>query len=243
MLVAVFVGSGIFACGGGGESPALPTSGNASLCFDPAYLATGTKSILAFRYTNNGTFVRTSERQVDVQGPQTFNGQNTIAVNTRVRILTGDGVGPDSGTLSFLQVQNLNVLTLGNATTVGVSSSNSTVSTVLNPPTVFSYSLSKGESVTTASNGTQTTIFFPTPAPPTTFSETVTYTFLGFEDIAVPAGTFSGACKWAISILRDNVTTMTTQWMTRKGALVRTVTGSEIGELTSGTVNGGPVGP
>ena len=220
-----------------------PTSGNASVCFDPAYLATGTKLVLAFRYTNNGTFVRTTETQTDVQGPQTFNGQNTIAVNTRVSILTGDGAGTESGTLSFLQVQNLNVLTLGDVTNVGVRGGNSAVTTVLNPPIVFSYSLSPGQSITTVTEGTQTRFWFPFKEPATTFSETVTYTFLGVEDVAAPAGTFFGACKWATTRLRDNVATMTTQWMTRKGALVRTVTGSEIGELTSGTVNGRPVGP
>lgn len=224
-----------------------PTSGDASVCFDPAYLATGTKRVLAFRYTNNRRFVRTTETQTDVQGPQTFNGQNTIAVNTRVTILTGDGAGTESGTLSFLQVQNLDVLTLGDVTNVGVRGGNSAVTTVFNPPIVFSYSLSSGKSITTVTEGTQTSFWFPFKEPfkepTTTFSETVTYTFLGVEDVAAPAGTFFGACKWAITRLRDNVTTMTTQWMTRKGALVRTVTGSEIGELTSGTVNGGPVGP
>jgi len=243
ILVAVFIGSGVFACSGRSESLAPPTSGNASVCLDPAYLATGTKIVLAFQYTNNGTLVRTTETQTDFQGPQTFNGQNTSAVNTRVSIVTGDGVGTDSGTLSFLQMQNLNVLTLGSLTSVGVSSSNSAVTTVFDPPIVFSYSLAPGESVTTATKGTQTTASFPFNDPPTMFSETATYTFLGFEDVAVPAGTFPGACKWAISILRDNVTTMTTQWKTRKGAVVKTVTGSEIGELTSGAVNGGPVGP
>ena len=219
-----------------------PTDRNASVCIDPAHLATGTRIVLGFRHTDNGTFVRTTETQTDVQGPQTFNGQNAIAVNTRVTILTGDAVGTESGTLAFLQVQNHNVLTLGNVTTVGVSSSNSTVRTVFNPPIVFRYSLSQGESVTTATKGTQTMVHYPFNEPPHIFHETVTYTFLGFDDVTVPAGTFVGACKWAVLRRRDNVTTMTTKWMTRKGALVKTVTGSEIGELTSGTMNGGPVG-
>jgi hypothetical protein len=219
-----------------------PTDGNASVCIDPAHLATGTKIVLAFRYTNNGTLVRTTETQTDVQGPVTFNGQSAIAVNTRVSVLTGDAVGTESGTLSFLRAQNHDVLTLGNVTTVGVSSSKGAVRTVFDPPIVFSYSLSQGESITTATKGTQTTVWYPFSEPMTTFSETVTYRFLGFEDVTVPAGTFAGACKWAILRLRDNVTTMTTQWMTRKGALVKSKTGSEIGELTSGTVNGGPVG-
>ena len=225
-----------------------PTTGNASACFDPAYLATGTKWELFMQTSTSGTVVSTNKTENEILGPKTFNGQNSIEEKTQLTILTGTGAGTTSESRSYFQVQAPKVLTLGAFTQISTSGFFTETTTVFNPPTEFNYSLAVGQSVTTTATGTSTTQITgtPIPIPPqvSSFSYTVTYTFLGFEDVTVPAGSFAGACKWTYVTTSQGVTETSTHWMTKKGAPLKTVAGNSVTELMPGSnVNGGPVGP
>jgi len=223
-----------------------PTSGNAQACFDTAFLATGTKWVLFQQTSTNGAVVSTDKVENEILGPKTFNGQSTIEEKTQLTILTGTGAGTTSESRSYFQVANLKVLTYGNFTQILSQGFTIDATTVFNPPTEFNYALNAGESVTTTSTGTTTQQFTPNVIPPnvSNFSYTITYTFLGFEDVTVPAGAFAGACKWTYSTTTSGVTAVSTHWMSRKGAPLKTVSGNDVSELMPGsTVNGGPVGP
>ena len=235
-------GSFVFQLTGATERPPVG-SGSASECFDPRYLAAGTKSVLNYRLVENGAVTQTSKTESEIVGPTTFNGRSAIEEKAKVEILTGTGAGTKDESRNFLAVQGLDLLALGSVTQATDSGVTLTQTTVLDPPAVFRFSLSAGQSVTTNYVATTTTTGLPFGVPPSTSSQSVTYTFLGFEDVSVPAGSFGAACKWLISTTVDGQTVSTTQWITRKGVPLKSVEGTSVTELTSGTVNGGPVGP
>lgn len=223
-----------------------PTTGNASACFDQAYLATGTKWELFQQTSTSGVVVSTNKVENEILGPKTFNGQSSIEEKTQLTILTGTGAGTTSESRSYFQVQPPKVLTLGAFTQIASSGFTTETTTVFNPPTEFNYSLSAGQSVTTVATGTSTTQITGVPIGPqvSTFSYTITYTFLGFETVTVPAGTFTDACKWTYVTTTSGVTATSTHWMSKKGAPLKTVSGNDVTELMPGSnVNGGPVGP
>lgn len=222
-----------------------PGGGNASVCLDPASYATGARWDLNYQLTN-GAQIRTMRTEIEVNGPESFNGQNAIEIKSTIFYLTGAGAGTTAVNWSYSQVQNLDVLTTGSKTNNPlVQGFTSTSTTTFNPPPIFRYSLNSGESVTTNYTATQVTVIAGLPVPPTTsiHSGSRTWTFLGFEDVTVPAGIFIGACKWASTIVTDGIPDNSTLWITRKGVSVKTVSGNDVTELTSGNVNGGPVGP
>jgi hypothetical protein len=212
-----------------------PTGGNASACFNPALSVTGTMTDVFYQNTN-GTRVNTSELQTLVTGPKTFNGQSA---NETKQLLISAGTTITS--FSYTQVQGLNVLTFGSVTVTDIAA-NYTITSYI-PALEFSYSLASGQSITNVGTLTSTTVIGVLPPTSSSFPKNFTYTFDGFEDVTVPAGTFAGACKWTTSITINGVGNTGTLWMTRKGILLKTVAGATMSVLTSGTLNGGPVGP
>ena len=236
------------------EQPPPPTSGNASACLDLNYLATGTKWVFSYRTLTNGTQSSTYDSEIQVEGPQSFNGQNAIEIKHQTSVLAGQAAGTTSLGWSYIQAQNLDVYDLGTKvsatiTIPGFGTFNSDTVVTFNPAPFWRYSLNAGESLTTNWTATSTTTITGFPAGPqtATYPGSDTYQFLGFEDVTVPAGTFAGTCKWLHTLTEtisgQTATTTSTLWNTRKGAMVKSVSGNDVTELTQGTVNGGPVGP
>jgi len=218
-------------------------SGSAAECLNPQYLATGTKFLLNYRTTRNGTTVETSKSESEITGTTTFNGQSALEIKSKVEVLTGSDAGSVANSLSYIRVQGLDVLALGGVTQSSMQGFTVTITATFDPPLLQRYSLTAGQSVTTNYVATQTTTGLPFNLPPTTTSFSDTFTFLGFEDVAVPAGSFAAACKWTHTSTADGATSTSTQWLTRKGALLKNVDSDSVIELTSGSVNGGSVGP
>ncbi|MGE5336489.1 MAG: hypothetical protein ACM3PU_01590 [Gemmatimonadota bacterium] len=227
-----------------------PTAGNASQCLNTTYLTAGTHYVLNYQSLTGTTVNGTSSSDILITGPQTFNGQSAIESQSNTTTTNAQGTSTAQA-WSYLQVQNLDLLLLG--TKVNASSSGFNTQTVVtfSPPPIWRYSLNAGESLKTNWTGTSTTSITgtPFPIPPTTstFSGFDTYEFDGFEDVTVPAGSFTGACKWKHTLTQtvngQTSSSTTTQWITRKGAMLKSDNGTDILELTSGTVNGGSVGP
>lgn len=218
-------------------------SGSAAECLNPQYLATGTKFLLNYRTTRNGTTVETSKSESEITGTTAFNGQSALEIKSKVEVLTGSDAGSVANSLSYIRVQGLDVLALGGVTQASMQGFTVTITATFDPPLLQRYSLTAGQSVTTNYLATQTTTGLPFNLPPTTTSFSDTFTFLGFEDVAVPAGSFAAACKWTHTTTADGATASSTQWLTRKGALLKNVDSDSVMELTSGSVNGGSVGP
>jgi hypothetical protein len=187
--------------------------------------------------------MQTSTSQTEIVGPATFNGQSATEVKSRVQVLTGVGAGSVADSKSYVRIDGLDVLTLGNSSVVLVAGLSATVTSVIDPPSVWRHSLGVGQSLTTTSSITSTTTGIPVPLPATTVSQTYTVKFLGYEDVTVPAGTFAAACKWEVTTASNGATSASTQWISRKGATLKSVSGTEVTELTSGSINGGSVGP
>ncbi len=218
-------------------------AGSAAECLNPQYLATGTKFLLNYRTTKNGTTVETSKSESEIKGTTAFNGQSALEINSKIEILTGSDAGQTVDSLSYIRVQDLDVLALGSVTQASMLGFTATITTTFAPPLLQRYSLTAGQSVTTNYIATQTTTGLPFNLPPTTTEFSDTFTFLGFENVAVPAGSFAAACKWTHASTANGETTTSTQWLTRKGALLKNVDGDSVIELTSGSVNGGAVDP
>ena len=218
-------------------------SGSAAECLNPEYLATGTKFLLNYRTTRNGTTVETSKSESEITGTTAFNGQSALEIKSKVEVLTGSDAGSVANSLSYIRVQGLDMLALGGVTQTAMQGFTVTITATFDPPLLQRYSLTAGQSVTTNYVATQTTTGLPFNLPPTTTSFSDTFTFLGFEDVAVPAGSFAAACKWTHTSTADGATSTSTQWLTRKGALLKNVDSDSVIELTSGSVNGGSVGP
>lgn len=135
----------------------------------------------------------------------------------------------------------------GVLTTVSVSGSIYTSVTTYSPVLVNrQFLLKPGESGTLSITNTSQ-LYDASGLPfgsPSTFSDTQTTTFVGYEDITVPAGTFKNACHYRT----DSSGGTTDAWVTSSGQGVTlkvvSVSGSTVNshqELVSGSVNGQPV--
>jgi hypothetical protein len=246
----------------GFDDPA--NSATSAACFAPLFLTTGTTWDL--KYQTTGANPATYANVIDALGAQTFNGQSAIGVRSNVTYVTG--TGGNSVTTSYVQVQFPDVTTLGtSADTIRTSgvppqTYHVTTTTTFAPALIFRYSLNAGDTVSSSFTATAVIISaLPgtwncsgTPDPnkscsTNTYTGSDQYSFEGFEDVTVPAGTFTKACRWLYRAQRG-VSTLAPvrQWISRKGALLRTETnysnGSvDVTELTSGTVNGVPLPP
>ena len=100
---------------------------------------------------------------------------------------------------------------------------------IFTPADQFYGALSYGQSLTTS--GTLS----GSPYPYTT-----TYTYLGLEDVTVPAGTFHAACNWSDTTNLGYGPNTVLTWTSHQGVLLKVSTV----ELQAGsTYIGGPLGP
>lgn len=222
--------------GGGG-------SANATSCFDPIYGVNGTVVVASFRSTDSpsGEIITTNYTQT--VGSGTLNG---IPVTTASGpITTTGGVANTSSTQTSYYVLDNTAKTI---TSYGVdlnTTSPAALSSTIrfNPPRVDRADLNTGESYTeTTTINTSNVVSGFTVA--TSTQSTVTRTFLGLEQITVPAGTFT-ACKFeddTTSTTNGTTTTSSaTLWNYGNGINLRTESGGDVSVLLSATVNGTPI--
>ena len=75
------------------------------------------------------------------------------------------------------------------------------------------------------------------------FNARSTVTFVGFETITVPAGTFTDACKFEQRVVTGS-TRVTTHWLAKgSGVVLRIESGDTTQRLVSGTLNGVAITP
>ncbi|MGE5336863.1 MAG: hypothetical protein ACM3PU_03485 [Gemmatimonadota bacterium] len=212
-----------------------PSGGSASACFSTLYLTTGSTSDLNYQQSLNGAVVSTYESKSLVAGPTTFNGQTAIELQQTNTYLTGAQAGTVGKVSTYMQNQNLDIFTLGDQGSTVSHGITTNYMATFNPPLRWSYALNAGQSVSTTStetdNGTSTQQI------------TETYQFAGFEDVTVPAGSFSQVCKWQTTVVVNGNAYGTTLWFTRQGALLQQQGSGVLMQLTSGTVNGVAIGP
>jgi hypothetical protein len=198
-------------------------SGTSSACYNPAFYANGTTSDLFYQDLQGTTVVANLEVQSVVQAPQIFTptGQSAIAI----KATTIDNGKLFSVSTVYYQLQYPILYQLGNSTSTGGTNT-------FTPPIQDSYALSPGQSIATSSTLTNGS---------TSFAYKTTYTFDGQEDVTVPAGTFTGTCKWTSSV---NGGTPATQWLSQQGILVKNVqAASTLLLMPNSTFNGAPVTP
>lgn len=221
------------------------TAGN---CFNPTLLATGTTIDWSYRSTNSSG-ENTFRDQRTVIGPMTFNGQNAIETDGRTDTTTnGTTATVQTLTYSTLDTANQSISSLGTITTSAEGGVNVTATNTIDPPRVDRYNLSTGESDTrsyTITTETNTSGF--------TFTSTNmvndTRTFVGYETVTVPAGTFT-ACRFTEAGTRTvnaaGTTTTenfsTTQWFSiNDGVLIRQEADDTTSVLLEAFINGSPV--
>ncbi|MBP7662191.1 MAG: hypothetical protein KA778_19440, partial [Burkholderiaceae bacterium] len=213
-------------------TPAPPpaASSTAAVCLDLAFFNTSTRWEITTRSTSGATVIDT-KTEYQVEAPAPFAGATTTPVKFTSTVLAGIGAGSIVNGRSYSVVNSQDVLNYGTVTTSTTFGVAITTTITQTPAAILRYSLGVGESFTQTYSSATTGTPFPVPAS----SVTRTQTFLGFEDVTVPAGTFAGACKWQFV---EGGTTTTT-WNTRSGLPLRsTSAGSEM-VLIGGSINGG----
>lgn len=141
---------------------------NSSVCYDPAYYATGTTMDL---------FYTGYEQQSVVLAPSTFNGvANAVGIQNTTITSQGTSVATE-----YYDITSKFPILLE----LGVDSATQTQA--FNPGIEFSGAITYGQALQSAG-----TLVFTGGS----LSYTTDYVFEGLEDFTVPAGTFKGACKW-----------------------------------------------
>lgn len=211
------------------SSSSVVVTGDASQCFNPELSAEGTHIISEYRATDgaSGGVINFTYDQT-IHGFTTFNGNQ---VRYAISDTVATGAAPSrSTTTSYFTVDESNSRSEAAGVEVEVTSPiNSTTVTSNSPFMLTRYDLSAGQSHSqTYTSSTQvmgfdvnTTINF-------------TRTFTGFEDITVPAGSYS-ACRFDI----DQDGELTTRWVAvGSGIELKVVSGGDETVFVSGTLNG-----
>jgi hypothetical protein len=257
LRIAATLALPLLACGASSVPPApspgpahvpAPTSmgGNSSVCFDPSFHSTGTRWVERRTVTQNGTFYQSLELDHEVLGPAVFNGNEAVAVRQVLRFTAGAGAGVWSDHRFYARYDGVAYRTFGNEgssrTTAGRIISSRTTYV---PSTLLMVAVSPGRSFSHTYTNTYTQTA-PLPAPAArVVSVTVTQTFLGFETVRVPAGTFVDACKFLASTSFDGgPTTEANIWRARGSEVqLRRVAKQTVTVMDSATRNGTPITP
>jgi hypothetical protein len=211
--VTVSVGSVVSVNGSG----STPGGANSSICYNPNNYATGTTTDLFY-----GDITGTAagyEVQSVVVAPSTFNGvANAVGIQNTTITSQGTSVATE-----YYDITSKFPILLELGLHAG------TIDEIFTPGDQFFGALSYGQSLTTS--GTLS----GSPYPYST-----TYTFLGLEDVTVPAGTFHAACKWSDTSNFGYGPNTVLTWSSHQGVLLKVGTV----ELQAGsTYNGAPLGP
>lgn len=219
-------------------------SGNASACFNPAIMAQGTKVVLNYKITDaQSNTVTNSSSNIEVKGTVTFNGKSATE---SVSQTTATGAAPSTSTTKSYYTVDTGAKTFtfyGSIVDVTAPVAGSSTLTIT-PEMVERFDVAAGNSYNqTYSIKTSIQVMgFPVD---TTTDFVNQITFKGIESVTVPAGTFQ-ACRIETSskttVLGNSTTSVSTSWITvDKGVSVRTESGGDVSELTSGSINGNAI--
>ncbi len=223
-------------------SSTQPTpSPTAVTCFNPALFVPGGNWQLVYRDLTLTPPLDLLNTQL-ISGPVSFGGTPGLLEQT-----TDVGIGVTRA--YFGADLSLGLVNHGNATTVNVGGSDYIATITYSPAYVDRrFLIGPGQSASASTSYTMTLVDAsgnPFGSPSTgTFTNTTT--FVGYEDVTVPAGTFRKACHYRIGSSSGG---LTDQWVTSsgQGVMVKVTTSDGAGgftqnqELVSGTVNGAPV--
>jgi hypothetical protein len=186
--------------------------------------------------------VTITELDSETLGAKTFEGNNTIGVHTKVTSTVGS-LSTSFENTTYERFDGLEFRLFGVETflpATATTPSQGRKITYTPPYLAVNAALLPGQSY--AQTYTQTMVrtdLVPAP-PPQTISNNETNTFVGFDTVTVPAGTFVDACKWQRG-------SDLTYWNARGSGIflkaVRTVTPMIEDVLESATRDGVPLTP
>ncbi len=216
-----------------------------NVCFNPALFKKGTKWSLEFLDTPFDTSPSSSTLDLEVTSDTAVFQKYGPALEVK-QVFSN----PNGSVTSFQYIGTdlgAGITSYGSRQAVVGQGAGLTFENLVDPPSVNrQFLLRPGESDTVTQ--TITSSYFNadgtpfTQLPPTTQTLTETTTFVGFETVTVPAGTFKNACKY---VTVDQFENVTTTWITSSGQGVPVRNASNSGDLSellpSSTVNGVPV--
>lgn len=218
-------------------------SGDASACYNPELLQQGTQTTLSYKSTDgdsNEVLTFTDERMVT--GPATFKGQQTILTDGTTQSSSSVGsYTTQTKTYNTVQSSTKGARTYGLNTTTTVQGFTTTTEAEFSPYSEMRFNLSAGQSFVTEYSLKTTTDTGGFGNVTTNTNHKDTITFVGLENVSVPAGTFE-TCRFDTSsvVTGDSSSTENaTNWFdVGSGVLIKNQAGNDKTEFTSGSVNG-----
>ncbi|MFY9480148.1 MAG: hypothetical protein WAQ08_21140 [Aquabacterium sp.] len=254
------------ACGGssGGGGPLPPSSANpgttpttpttpidpslpAAACLNTAlYSTAGTRTALTYTSEGGGSTQQVQQFATVAAIATTFNGQTANALNVREVVQT---VGTPSSEVRFdgthyVALSDHQVQLLGTVSRYRSQGSMVTQTLALSPSlTDLDFRLAVGGSTVAASSVISASVSPASGAGTASLNASSAVTFVGFETITVPAGTFTDACKFEQRVTTGS-SRVTTRWLAKgSGVVLRVDAGGTIQRLVSGTLNGAVITP
>ncbi|MFY9514467.1 MAG: hypothetical protein WAQ05_26170, partial [Rubrivivax sp.] len=204
-------------------------------CFNPGLFTLGTKWSLTYTEMPADSSPVTSTLQLEV----TSTAATFQTYNPALEVRLSDGT--ESVFTYFAPDLSAGIRRYGNRIDANFNGTLLSFVNLVSPSSLSrQFLLLPGESET-VSETLLSTVYNPDGSvfsPTQTTTSATTTTFIGYETVTVPAGTFKNACKYAITDARQQTTTT---WITSsgQGIEVRSVeSNGTITELQSGTVNG-----
>ncbi|HEY7884084.1 MAG TPA: hypothetical protein VIC08_03955 [Cellvibrionaceae bacterium] len=201
----------------------------AQQCFNPELSREGTQVVSEYRATDgdSGSIINFSYDQT-IFGSTSFNG---ATVRFAVSDTVATGAAPSQSTsTSYFTVNEAAARSEALGVEVVTSSPiSTTVVTTNNPGRLSRYDLSIGESYSQTFTSTTQVMGFDVSTP-----ISFTTTFVGIEDVTVPAGTYS-ACRFET----DEGGQLTTHWFAvQTGVELKVVSGGDETIFIGGSING-----
>jgi hypothetical protein len=179
-----------------------------------------------------------------VLGLGTFNGNAAIQIRQRVLPTSGDSAGLESEHYLYQRFDGAEHRDFGGYFSSAMSGGGTYRATATRTPSLlFKADLTTGQSFSHTHTLTQIQTA-PTPvSAPLNLTVTVVSTFLGFETVTVPAGTFVDACKWEFAYSGDLSTAYTSWYARGHGLAVKQTQGEMETVLTFASRNGVQLAP
>ena len=253
------------ACGGssGGGGP-LPSSGTsnpgtttpttpvdpslpAAACLNTAlYSTAGTRTALVYTSESSASTQQVQQFATVAAVGTTFNGQSANAIQVRETVQTGGSSSSEvrfDGT-HYMTLSDHQVYLLGTVSRYRSQGSAVTQTIELSPALPdLDFRLTVGGSTVPANSVISASVSPVSGLGSAGLNASSTVTFVGFETITVPAGTFTDACKFEQRVTTGASRT-TTRWLARgSGVVLRVESGGTTQRLVSGTLNGVAIAP
>ncbi len=226
----------------GGDSSGGDSSGGtsqATACFNPSLHTIGTKVDQVFTSTDSssGVTIQTTSNSEFIKNT-TYNGNDAVEAKAIVTAdASDDTFDSQSTTFTYSKLGNNNnsMFVYGTVTEASSFGFTFTTSTTIDPYREDRYNLNVGDSYTqTYTVNTESSAPGATIPPSQITSKT---TYLGRENVTVPAGTFN-ACKFKIESQDSSTMTWTAPG---NGISLKTVSGNTETVLNSASINGTPI--